>query len=338
MKAVLLPEPERWSERATGHAGTSAEDVIGASLRQIRTATEPTDVAALRWARRAMVTPPRAAGGRIWSIAIAAAILAGGGAVAARVALRAAAPKQSAPPSVGEPEPARRRTHARAHVPPVTAPPVDVLPDPAVVAPPESPQAPVPPLPPSLKTIHAPPPARLPRAPTEPPPIARADAPEEARLVARAFRHLRSEGDAAAALADLEERERHFGSGTLATEAALARAEALLLLGRTDEALPILVGLRDPRSGLTPEVRAARAELLAKAKRCAEAITDFDALLAPGAPPSTRERALYGRASCRVQDGRTADAISDLESYVQQYPQGRFAPAVREALAALHRL
>jgi hypothetical protein len=87
---------------------------------------------------------------------------------------------------------------------------------------------------------------------------------DESRLVARAFRQLRNEGDATSALAALDERERRFGPGTLASEAGLARAEALLLLGRTADALPILLALRDAPAGLTPEVRAVRAELLAR--------------------------------------------------------------------------
>ena len=46
MKAHLLPDPERWSDRETGQVAASAEDVIGASFRRIRATTEPTDAAA----------------------------------------------------------------------------------------------------------------------------------------------------------------------------------------------------------------------------------------------------------------------------------------------------
>ena len=173
-------------------------------------------------------------------------------------------------------------------------------------------------------------------SPLTAPPAAEVD--DESRLVARAFRHLRSEGDATSALAALDERDRRFGAGTLASEAALARAEALLLLGRTADALPILLALRDAPAGLTPEVRAVRAELLARAKRCGEAVADFDALLAPGGPTATRERALYGRASCRLQGPRPADAAPDLDSYLAEFPGGRFAQPVRDALEKLRRL
>ena len=331
-KANPMPEPERWSDRAAAHDAASAEDVVGASFRQIRATTEPTDAAAQRWARRAMAAAPRSSASHVWSFAIAGLILTGGGAVAAGVAWRAAATRPRAPARVDESPPAagKPRHVGLRHVAP---PAPEVLPDPDVPA--EAPPAPAPPpLPTSLKAVRVPATDPERRPLVEPPPVAAADAPDEARLVARAFRQLRSEGDANAALAALDERDHLFGAGTLATEAALARAEALLLLGRTDDALPILVGLR---TGLTRDVRVARAELLAKAKRCSEAIADFDAALAPGGGQATRERALYGRASCRLQTARSDGATSDLKDYLREYPQGRFAPVVREALEKLRR-
>ena len=220
---------------------------------------------------------------RVWSMAIAGLILSGGGVVAAGVAWRAAVKR-------AERAGARRRAEARGdcrgdtwrthrEAPPPTAP--DVLPDPELRARAAAPAATLAAAAEDRARRSAPAPDLRPL--TEPLSAPVADAPDEARLVARAFRHLRSEGDAVAALAALDERERQFGAGALGTEAALARAEALLLLGRTDDALPILVALRDPRTGLTPDVRVARAELLARARRCAEAVADFDALLAPSA-------------------------------------------------------
>jgi len=332
MKLDHLPDPERWSERANG---TAAEDVVGASFRRIRTATEPSEAAARRWARRAMTTaPPRVASGRVWAIALAAAILAGGGVVAAGVALRAAAPSTAPAETTGDPAPAggtSRPAGARHEQAPAVPPDPEPVAD---LAPPEPPPA----LPTALKAGRAARPAPDTRPLAEPPPAAVAEVDDEARLVARAFRHLRSEGDAPAALAALDQRERRFGAGTLASEAGLARAEALLLLGRTADALPILLALRDAPAGLTPEVRAVRAELLTRAKRCAEATADFDALLAPGAPAATRERALYGRASCRLQGARPGDAQPDLARYLAEFPHGRFAHPVREALEQLRRL
>ena len=353
MNAKLLPEPERWSER-TG--GTSTEDTIGGSLKRIRAATEPSTAAASRWARQAMAASPRpAAPVRIWSLAVVATILGGASVVAAGVAWRAVVHRAPAPTVGGEPTPAPRKHRgavARQERPaaaletPLTAgetpPGGDMSPggEPLPAMPTAPP--PVPPLPAVLKSIRP-----APRAPAppetvtpvfEPAPLPAREAPDEAALVSRAFRRLRSDGDPRGALEALDEHERRFGSGALATEAALARAEALLLLHRGDEALPILLGMRDPRAGLTPEVRVTRAELLARAHRCAEATADFDQLLAPGGTPAVRERALYGRASCELQGAHPAEAIPDLDTYLAEYPDGRFAPTVRAALDRLRRL
>src|SRR4030095_759880 len=101
MNAKLLPEPERWSERA---AGTAAEDAIGGSLRRVKAATEPSASAASRWAQHAMAPSPRpAAAPRVWSIAIVAAILGGASVVAASVAWRAVSEHAPAPSSEGDP-------------------------------------------------------------------------------------------------------------------------------------------------------------------------------------------------------------------------------------------
>ena len=84
-------------------------------------------------------------------------------------------------------------------------------------------------------------------------------------------------------------------------------------------------------------MRVTRAELLARAHRCAEATADFDQLLAPGAAPAVRERALYGRASCELQGVHPAEAIPDLDSYLAEFPDGRFAPTVRAAMERMRR-
>jgi hypothetical protein len=366
MNAKLLPEPERWSERTGGNFAngeSSAEDAIGGSLRRIRTATEPSAAATARWARQAMAASPRpSAPARIWSFAIIATILGGASVVAARVAWRAVV--QRAPAKGAESAPAtaarkhratvalRESTPAAIEAPPGEAPPADeLLPAaptasppllPAMKSLPAAPKAPAPPLLPAMKSLPA-----APKAPAPPPesvspvfepaplPAGTLNVPPgEALLVTRAFRRMRNEGDARGALEALDERDRRFPSGALGTESALARVEALLRLGRGDDALPILMGIDNPRAGLTPDVRVTRAELLARAKRCAEAQADFDELLAPGAPTpaATRERALYGRASCALQASAPDRARRDLESYLAEYPDGRFAPAVRAAL------
>jgi hypothetical protein len=161
------------------------------------------------------------------------------------------------------------------------------------------------------------------------------EADSEAGCLARAFRDLRVDGDAQAALRALDEREKRFPDGVLSDEARVARVEALLALGRTADALPLLLEIRDRSQGLTREIQLARAEILAEQGRCAEASADFGDLMAAQVRDDTAERALYGRAGCRLRAGETTRARQDLLQYAQLYPQGRFIGAVRRATREL---
>jgi len=152
----------------------------------------------------------------------------------------------------------------------------------------------------------------------------------ETHLVAQAFQALRTDKDAEAALRVLDEWARRFPNGSLADEARVARVEALLVLGRTADALPLLLEMRDS-SGLTRDIQTVRAELLSERDRCAEAMPDFDDLLKAGLHDAADERALYGRAACDLRAGRTALGRQGLGLYLRAYPDGRFASAVRRA-------
>jgi TolA-binding protein len=77
----------------------------------------------------------------------------------------------------------------------------------------------------------------------------------------------------------------------------------------------------------------ARAELRAERGRCGAALNDFNPLLAAEAPPDlVTERALYGRATCRAQQGDGAGARRDLEHYLARFPSGRFADQAQAAI------
>ncbi len=157
----------------------------------------------------------------------------------------------------------------------------------------------------------------------------------ETRFLAQAFEALRVDKDARAALSALDEWARRFPNGALAHEARVARVEALLALGRTAEALPLLLEMRDRGSGLTRDIQIVRAELLCEQDRCAEAMPDFDDLLEAGLHDAADERALYGRAACDLRAGRTALGRQGLDRYLRAYPDGRFVAAVRRAAADL---
>jgi hypothetical protein len=152
----------------------------------------------------------------------------------------------------------------------------------------------------------------------------------ESELLQRALEKLRRDHDGVGALRLLDEHRARFPSGVLALEAAVARIDALLLLGRRADALEQLARLPLARVGRRLELQLLRAELYAE-RDCRKALVDFDAVLAV-APSSLSERALYGRATCRLRSGDDAGARADLDQYLMRFPSGRFAQQVRKRL------
>ena len=154
----------------------------------------------------------------------------------------------------------------------------------------------------------------------------------ESELLQRALEKLRREHDGAGALRLLDEHRARFPGGVLALEAAVARVDALLLLGRRGEALEQLARLPLARVGRRAELQLLRGELYAE-RDCQKALADFDAVLAGAAPAALAERALYGRATCRLRSGDDQGARRDLQSYVARFPNGRFAKQVQSRLS-----
>ncbi len=163
-----------------------------------------------------------------------------------------------------------------------------------------------------------------------------AAAPGEVDLLAEAVRTLRA-GDAAAALAKIERTQRQFPDGTLAREAALLRAEALLVLDRDPAALQVLdaivlhADVGDRRASL------ARGELRASAGRCAEAAGDFTRVLATDARDELAARSLYGRGACALAAGDRESARGDLTQALRLSPTGARSAAIEDALKDLAR-
>ncbi|HYJ10618.1 MAG TPA: hypothetical protein VEX18_16460 [Polyangiaceae bacterium] len=153
----------------------------------------------------------------------------------------------------------------------------------------------------------------------------------ESESMQKALEKLRRDRDGVGALQLLDEHHARFPSGVLALEAAVARIDALLLLGRRADALEHLARLPLARVGRRMELQLLRAELYAE-RDCREALADFDAVLA-AAPAPLSERALYGRATCRLRAGDTAGGRADLDRYLARFPSGRFAPQVRQRLS-----
>ena len=157
---------------------------------------------------------------------------------------------------------------------------------------------------------------------------------QESRLLAGAIHKLRQERNPGQALAMLDQHRARFGAkGALEPEAEVTRIEALLRLGRHDQALGLLDAQVLTAAGVGREMLVARAELRAEKGRCGAALNDFNLLLAAEAPSDlVTERALYGRATCRAQQSDWTGARSDLEHYLARFPKGRFVDQARTAV------
>lgn len=154
----------------------------------------------------------------------------------------------------------------------------------------------------------------------------------ESAVLSRALTALRRDHDAATALRVLDEYQSQFPAGVMSFEASTARVDALLMLGRRASALQLLSGLPLERSARRAELQLLRAELNAE-RDCSRALADFDAVLAGAPAGGLAERALYGRAGCRLRLGQNAAARADLQSYAARFPNGRFAQQVAARLA-----
>jgi hypothetical protein len=155
----------------------------------------------------------------------------------------------------------------------------------------------------------------------------------ESELLQRALLKLRRDHDARAAIALLDEYRERFPRGVLSVEASVARIDALLLLGRREDALALLARLPIDRVGRSVELQLLRAELYAE-RDCGQALPDFDAVVLASGATGLAERALYGRAGCRLRLGDAAGGRGDLQTYLRRYPAGRFADQVRARLAS----
>lgn len=133
----------------------------------------------------------------------------------------------------------------------------------------------------------------------------------------------------------LNEHAVRFPASALALEADVTRVDALLALDRRPAALVVLDRLRIPDTARGQELTVLRAELRAGAKRYTEAIADFTQLLAAAPSDDFAERALYGRAACRLALGSQALARADLQDYATRFPTGRFADTVRRTVRDL---
>ena len=154
-------------------------------------------------------------------------------------------------------------------------------------------------------------------------------------MLGQAMRSLRNDHDPAGALDILTRHAALFPQSPLTSERSVLEVEALLALGRRDQALLRLDRMSLDNTPRSAERYVLRGELRARAQRWSEAGVDFDQALAHGkGSPVWQERALWGRAATRTHTGDQAGARADLQIYLQLYPTGRFASEAARLVAA----
>lgn len=161
-----------------------------------------------------------------------------------------------------------------------------------------------------------------------PPRLQAASVSDEVHALDRALALLRREHDGGAALLALDAYLARYPHGLLSREAHFARVDALLLLGRSDQALAALEALPLDRGARSTELQVIRGELRAR-RNCASANADFSAALAQSPTPALLERILYGRGVCRSKLGNVSGAASDLQRYLDRFPNGVHARSAR---------
>ncbi|HVY28676.1 MAG TPA: tetratricopeptide repeat protein [Polyangiaceae bacterium] len=119
-----------------------------------------------------------------------------------------------------------------------------------------------------------------------------------------------------------------FPGGALELEARVARVDALLVLGRRQEARRELSALPIENVGRKNELRLIRAELRAD-DDCRAALSDFQVLIDLPLAAGWAERALFGRGACLLKLGDQAGAQRDFDRYLERFPNGRFAEQIR---------
>jgi TolA-binding protein len=140
---------------------------------------------------------------------------------------------------------------------------------------------------------------------------------------------LRRDHDGGGALSALDDYLARYPRGLLSREAHFARVDALLLLGRSDQALADLEVLPLDRGRRSTELQVIRAELRAR-NTCASAVSDFSAALSQSPSAGLLERILYGRGVCRSKLGDVAGALEDLRRYVARFPSGAHARSAQQ--------
>jgi len=155
---------------------------------------------------------------------------------------------------------------------------------------------------------------------------------DEVAALDRAMTLLRRDRNAEAALAAFDAYLARHPDGILNREARFGRVDALLMLHRSDDALPALESLPLDSHRRSTELQVIRGELRSRSN-CASAIADFSQALGHSPDAGLLERILYGRGACRAKTGDSLGAALDLQRYLERFPQAPHATWARRWLA-----
>ncbi len=314
MSAPRHPVP-RWAD---GGEGDALDREIGEILRKAR---EPEPLSRRELAMVALrlddARPRRTASGVRYATLLAIGVLAGTGVAvagfgAARLVERART-QRSADERLAGARPQPSQPSPRPLAAAVPAPSAGAAAPTPVFAPAPSPE----------RT----PPSTTPSAPSS------TTLSRETELLAPALAALRRDAAPERALRLLDAYAREFPNGALTLEAASARVDTLLALGRSSDALALLDHLPLQRMARRKELSVIAAELRATTDPT-RAVADYGRALALGLSGALEERALFGLAGSRLRSGDAEGARRELETYLARYPGGRFASEARARLQA----
>ena len=108
-------------------------------------------------------------------------------------------------------------------------------------------------------------------------------------------------------------------------------------MDRRADALAVLDGVGLGGAETERSAALARAELRAQEGRYAEAIADYDRVLAGAAPDASSERALFGRGLCRLRGGDLGGARADLKTHLERFPASNRRAEIENLLGRIER-
>jgi TolA-binding protein len=152
----------------------------------------------------------------------------------------------------------------------------------------------------------------------------------ELALAELGFVEQKNLNQASRALDTLTQYERDYPRGSMIAEVELSVIELELARSKKTEALTQMRKFlaEHPGNERAPEVHLLEGNVLREQGDCQGAVTQY----AQATSPALQDDALYFTAWCQQQLGHAADAEASMHRYQNEFPNGRHAAQVKEAL------